>query len=63
MPFPDLLSDCGLTVESLGQALTELSQAVRSCPVPGDYMYGMPYVEFDQKLHEFLKKWEKTCFS
>jgi hypothetical protein len=58
--FPVQLSDYGLTVELLSQAL-ESAQSESGGEVPSSWsLCGVPYVEFYRQLHEFLKKWEKT---
>ena len=60
LPFPDQLFNYGLTVESLCRAFdsaqSRSEEELSSCW----RLRGIPYVEFYRKLHEFLKKWEKT---
>ena len=57
LPFPEQLTSYGLTAEKLSQAFDHAqSEAVSTCWS----LHGIPYVEFYRKLHEFLKKWEKT---
>ena len=60
LPFPDQLSSYGLTVESLSQAF-DSAQSVNEEELFSHWsLYGVSYVEFYRKLHEFLTKWEKT---
>ena len=60
LPFPDQLSSYGLTVESLSRAFdcaqSENEEELASCW----RLRGIPHVEFYRRLHEFIKKWEKT---
>ena len=57
LPFPEQLTSYGLTAEKLSLAFDHAqSEAVSTCWS----LHGIPYVEFYRKLHEFLKKWEKT---
>ena len=57
LPFPDQLSSYGLTVETLRLAFDNAQSEATSSSWS---LRGIPCVEFYRKLHEFLKKWEKT---
>ena len=62
LPFPDQLSSYGLTVESLSQAFDSAQSGNEEELSNCWSLHGVPYVEFYRKLHEFLKKWEKTRY-
>ena len=60
LPFPDQLSSYGLTLLSLSQAFDSAQSCSEEELSNCWSLHGVPYVEFYRKLHEFLKKWEKT---
>ena len=60
LPFPNQLSSYGLTVESLSHVFDSAQSGNKEELSSHWSLYGVPYVEFYRKLHEFLKKWEKT---
>ena len=60
LPFPDLLLSYGLTVEALSQAF-DCAQSGNEEELSSCWsLRGIPYIEFYRRLHEYLKKWEKT---
>ena len=60
LPFPDQLSSYGLTIKLLSQAF-DCAQSGNEEELASCWsLRGIPYVTFYRRLHEFLKKWEKT---
>ena len=54
LPFPNQLSSYGLTVESLSQAVDSAQSGNEEELSSHWSLYGVSYVEFYRKLHEFL---------
>ena len=53
MPFPDKITNYGLTYELLSDAVEQGARSKWS-------LHGVPNVEFYRKLHLFLKRWSRT---